>query len=107
MSEQALVRPRYGHLGKVLFVDLTDKTHRIETIDESVYRSYLGGYGLGAWLMWKHFPAKADALSPDACFAIPTLGPVRSLNLANAAGIVLFEALRQVGAFSRAALEGP
>jgi tRNA (cytidine/uridine-2'-O-)-methyltransferase len=36
----------------------------------------------------------------QACFAIPTLGPVRSLNLANAAGIVLFEALRQVGAFA-------
>jgi tRNA (cytidine/uridine-2'-O-)-methyltransferase len=29
---------------------------------------------------------------------IPTLGPVRSLNLANAVGIVLYEALRHVGA---------
>ncbi len=70
MGEQALVRPRYGHLGKVLFVDLTDKTHRVEDIDESVYQSYLGGYGLGAWLMWKHFPPKTDALAPEACFAI-------------------------------------
>jgi tRNA (cytidine/uridine-2'-O-)-methyltransferase len=43
----------------------------------------------------------------DACFGIPTLGPVRSLNLANAAGIVLFEALRQVGAFAHPFLEGP
>ena len=70
MGDQALVRPRYGHLGKVLFVDLTDQTHRVETIDESVYQSYLGGYGLGAWLMWKHFPAKTDPLAPEACFAI-------------------------------------
>src|SRR5205085_1380756 len=30
----------------------------------------LAGYGLGAWLMWKHFPAKTDALAPQACFAI-------------------------------------
>ncbi|APS00628.1 hypothetical protein BCY86_08050 [Pajaroellobacter abortibovis] len=30
--------------------------------------------------------------------AIPTLGPVRSLNLANAVGIALFESLRQIGA---------
>src|SRR5688572_14019623 len=70
MGETALARPRYGHLGRVLFVDLGAKTTRIETIDESIYRSYLGGYGLGSWLMWKHFPAKTDALAPEACFAI-------------------------------------
>ena len=35
---------------------------------------------------------------PDACVAIPMLGKVRSLNLANAAGIALYEALRQSGA---------
>lgn len=33
---------------------------------------------------------------PDQCFRIPMSGPVRSLNLATAAGIVLYEALRQV-----------
>lgn len=41
---------------------------------------------------------------PEDTFAIPTLGPVRSLNLANAVAIVLYEALRQVGALSRAEL---
>lgn len=46
------------------------------------------------------------AAHPDACFGIPTLGPVRSLNLANASGIVLFEALRQVGALAHPLLEG-
>jgi tRNA (cytidine/uridine-2'-O-)-methyltransferase len=35
----------------------------------------------------------------DRVVGIPTLGAVRSLNLANAAGIALFEALRQCGAF--------
>ncbi len=70
MGEQALARPRYAHHGKVLFVDLAAKTHRVEDVDESVYRSYLGGYGLGSWLMWKHFPAKTDPLAPEACFAI-------------------------------------
>jgi tRNA (cytidine/uridine-2'-O-)-methyltransferase len=42
---------------------------------------------------------------PDAVFGIPTLGPVRSLNLANAVGIVLYEALRQAGALAAAAPE--
>lgn len=33
---------------------------------------------------------------PERCFRIPMSGPVRSLNLATAAGIVLYEALRQL-----------
>jgi tRNA (cytidine/uridine-2'-O-)-methyltransferase len=35
---------------------------------------------------------------PDRTVGIPTLGAVRSLNLANAVGIALYEGLRQVGA---------
>jgi tRNA (cytidine/uridine-2'-O-)-methyltransferase len=34
---------------------------------------------------------------PDRVRTIPTIGAVRSLNLANAVGIVLFEGLRKVG----------
>ena len=61
---------RFGTHGRVLIVDLGTRTSRIEAIDESVYKSFLGGYGLGAYLMWKHFPARTDALAPEACFAI-------------------------------------
>ncbi|HVK76490.1 MAG TPA: aldehyde ferredoxin oxidoreductase family protein [Kofleriaceae bacterium] len=66
----ATTRPRFGSLGRVLHVDLTESRHWVETVDETVYRQFLGGYGLGAWLMWKHFPAGTDALAPEACFAI-------------------------------------
>src|SRR3954471_5497057 len=69
-GDKALARPRYGHLGKVLFVDLTEQRHWVEEVDESVYRQFLAGYGLGAWLMWKHFPPGSDALAPEACFAL-------------------------------------
>ena len=34
---------------------------------------------------------------PEQCFTIPMTGAVRSLNLANAVSIVLYEALRQTG----------
>lgn len=38
------------------------------------------------------------AAYPDHVWAIPTLGPVRSLNLSNAVTLVVYEALRQAGA---------
>ncbi len=38
---------------------------------------------------------------PDRVVGIPTLGAVRSLNLANAVGIVLYEALRELGALAQ------
>ncbi len=61
---------RYGTHGRVLFVNLTDQSHRVEEISENVNRQFLGGYGLGAYLMWKHFPVGADPLVPDTCFGI-------------------------------------
>ncbi len=67
---EALAQVNKGFHGKVLFVDLAAQTSRVEHVDASVYRSYLGGYGLGAWLMWKHFPPGTDPLAPAACFAI-------------------------------------
>jgi tRNA (cytidine/uridine-2'-O-)-methyltransferase len=44
---------------------------------------------------------------PGRAFAIPTAaGGVRSLNLANAASIVVYEALRRLGALERTTVEG-
>src|SRR5262245_50795712 len=71
MTAQAPVSPnRFGTHGRVLLVDLSTRTSEVEVLDESVYKSFLGGYGLGAYLMWKHFPVGTDPLAPEACFAI-------------------------------------
>ncbi len=45
-------------------------------------------------------PDELLAAHPESTFGIPTLGAVRSLNLANAVSIVVYEALRQIGALS-------
>ena len=47
----------------------------------------------------KGLPAELLAANPDTCITIPMPAEkVRSLNLSTSAGIVLYEALRQVGA---------
>jgi tRNA (cytidine/uridine-2'-O-)-methyltransferase len=66
-------------------------------------KSYLGaGYAPGDALVFgKESVGLSEELLarfPDRHVAIPTLGAVRSLNLANAVGIALFEALRAIGA---------
>lgn len=70
MTDALATRSRFGTHGRILHVDLGSGEHRVEHVDESVYRQFLGGYGLGAYLMWKHFPKGTDALAPEACFAI-------------------------------------
>jgi tRNA (cytidine/uridine-2'-O-)-methyltransferase len=45
-------------------------------------------------------PEEMLARFPDRVVGIPTLGAVRSLNLANAVGIAIYEALRKLGALS-------
>jgi len=42
---------------------------------------------------------------PERVWAIPTMGGVRSLNLANAATVVVYEALRRAGALARPYVE--
>lgn len=68
-------------------------------------KSYLdAGYAPGDALVFGResigLPEELLAKFPDRAVGIPTLGAVRSLNLANAAGIALFEALRQLGGLS-------
>jgi tRNA (cytidine/uridine-2'-O-)-methyltransferase len=46
-------------------------------------------------------PDELLAQHADSVFGIPTLGAVRSLNLANAVSIVVYEALRQMGALEK------
>jgi tRNA (cytidine/uridine-2'-O-)-methyltransferase len=44
------------------------------------------------------------AANSERCFALPTIGAVRSLNLANCVAVVAYEAMRQLHAFEGATL---
>jgi tRNA (cytidine/uridine-2'-O-)-methyltransferase len=68
-------------------------------------KSYLeGAYAAGDALIFGKesvgLPQELLARFPERVLGIPTLGAVRSLNLANAVGIVLYEALREIGALT-------
>lgn len=65
----------YGYMGKILFVDLTTGTISEEILDESFYRKYTGGYGLGARILYDRIPAGADPLGPDNILGFVT-GPM-------------------------------
>jgi aldehyde:ferredoxin oxidoreductase len=64
-----------GYIGKLLFVNLTNGEIKIETPDESLYRNYLGGYGIGVQVLYSRQKAGVDALGPENTLGILT-GPL-------------------------------
>ena len=62
----------YGYNGKILHVDLTNRKIDTEEQDESFFRSYLGGRGIGYHYLMKRVPARIDPLSPDNILVLAT-----------------------------------
>lgn len=56
---------RSGYHGIALIVDLHTGVSELEEIPETVLRDYIGGTGLGAYLLHKHCPVNADPLGPE------------------------------------------
>ena len=51
--------------GKILNVNLSNGEITPEDIPEQMYKDYLGGYGLGARLLFDRIPQGADPMGPD------------------------------------------
>jgi len=54
-----------GYMGKILFVDLSTNKLRDEVLDEKLSRQFIGGYGLGARILFSQQKAGVDPLGPD------------------------------------------
>jgi aldehyde:ferredoxin oxidoreductase len=65
----------YGYMGRLLFVNLTDKTYRELALPKDVYREYIGGYGLGVRFLYEHMKPGVDPLGPDNIIGFIT-GPL-------------------------------
>ena len=55
----------FGYHGRVLIVDLSERTFSRETLDESTLRRFIGGTGLASYLLFAHCPPGADPMGPD------------------------------------------
>ncbi len=64
----------FGYQGKILHVDLTSKTSRVEEFDEAFARKFLGGNGFAAKILWDSVDPGIDPLSPENVIAF-AVGP--------------------------------
>jgi aldehyde:ferredoxin oxidoreductase len=54
-----------GYMGKILFVDLSKNELKDEVLDEKLCRQFIGGYGIGARILFSRQKAGANPLGPD------------------------------------------
>ena len=54
----------YGYNGKALVIDLTRQQSHWQTLEEGVLRRFIGGTGLGAYLLYTHCPPRTDPYDP-------------------------------------------
>ncbi len=95
----------FGYMGKILWVDLSTETIENQELPEEIYKSYIGGRGLSARILYDDLSADLDPLHPNnevifmtgpytgmaapgaARFEITTLSPLtKFLGAANAGG---------------------
>ena len=63
---------------QVLWVDLTNESTKVETLDTSVYEQWLGGRGLGTYLLYRYLKPGVDPLGPENMM-IFSVGPLQGL----------------------------
>ncbi|MBS4026946.1 MAG: aldehyde ferredoxin oxidoreductase family protein [Clostridia bacterium] len=86
----------YGFYGKILHIDLTNQSHVVEEITSEVLSRYLGGKGLGTYLLLREVPRGIDPLSPENKLIF---------SVGSATGTTLFGSNRY-GVFSKSPLTG-
>ena len=69
------MRVKYGYMGKLLFVNLSEMAIREEELSEEIAREFIGGYGIGVRKIYERMKPGADPLSQDNIFGLGT-GPL-------------------------------
>jgi aldehyde:ferredoxin oxidoreductase len=69
------MKAKYGYIGRMLFVNLSEGKTRTEELSEDLAKSFIGGYGIGARIIYERMKAGADPLGPDNILGMGT-GPL-------------------------------
>ncbi len=91
-----------GYAGRVLYVNLTDGSSRVEPLDEGLAASLIGGFGINNRLAWDLMPAGVDPLSPENLIIIGA-GPFAGTTIPGAAKVLVTTRFPMNGAFGTAA----
>jgi aldehyde:ferredoxin oxidoreductase len=88
-----------GFFNRLLRIDLSRQKTTIEPIPESILRSYLGGKGLGSYLLFKENPPHVNPFSPRNRL-IFTLGPLADTPFYGSSRYAVFTKSPQTGIYS-------
>ena len=70
----------YGYNGRLMRVNLSQKSISVERPDEAFYRTYYGGWGFVAYYLLKELEPGIDPLGPENKLIV-ALGPVTGMPL--------------------------
>ncbi len=94
-----------GYMGKVLEVDLSSKASKVRELDVSVYRDFIGGKGLGLWMLQKYLDAPYPPLSPKNPLIFVT-GPVNGFLLSGSSKLCAVSRSPLTGLFGESYVGG-
>jgi len=77
-----------GWNGKILRVDLSKKTVKVETYTEETAKKFIGGRGLAVKLLWDELPRGVDPLGPENIIVFAT-GPYTAFQVPNSGKMVV------------------
>jgi aldehyde:ferredoxin oxidoreductase len=89
----------YGVYGRILKVNMTERSFEIETLPDGVLRKFLGGKGLGTHLLLTTNPAGVDPLGKDNRLIFAT-GPVAGTAIWGSCRYGVFTKSPQTGFYS-------
>jgi aldehyde:ferredoxin oxidoreductase len=90
-----------GFYERILIVDLNEQESSIESLPEDIYRKYLGGKGLGTFLLSRYNPIGIDPMEPGNCLIFCT-GPITGSPIWGSCRYGVFTKSPQTGFYSEA-----